>query len=294
MNFVPRDARFLVGQPSGDTPIKIICPNPQHIESTPSYAVYADGGYCFGCGYRENFDQIIHRLGVDPEHLPERTEMATRDANQRYANLNGKLDIAVKVWHRCLMEGPRQARQEWFYARGFNPASLSRFLLGHTGESFTLPLWDGDNIVGYKLRSDPVYADPEAPKYISPKGQGRTTIRPNPRGCPTVVVEGELDCYLLAQWGVDALTVSTGAGSLSDALRGTTGIIYGIPDVDDAGVAAGKALVSADPERVRLIRLPWGNDVTDFLCALEPTERGIALRRLFDARPDTTKGSTLE
>lgn len=31
---------------------RLICPNPEHKEKTPSYVIYEDYGHCFGCGYR--------------------------------------------------------------------------------------------------------------------------------------------------------------------------------------------------------------------------------------------------
>lgn len=38
---------------------RILCPNPDHIESTPSFVIYPNGvGHCFGCGYRKYSSRI--------------------------------------------------------------------------------------------------------------------------------------------------------------------------------------------------------------------------------------------
>jgi len=129
-------------------------------------------------------------------------------------------------------------------------------------------------------------------KYINQKGMGVQVVRYNPRGSPTIICEGELDSYLLCVQGCDAITTTSGADSLASALRQTSGRLFLIPDADEAGEKAAQTLLAEAPDRIRLLRLPDGfGDITDYLCSFGAEERAAAVRRLFDARPDTVEAS---
>jgi hypothetical protein len=187
---------------------------------------------------------------------------------------------------RCnttLLRGARQARASWFTARGFSPHSLERFRFGHTGERFVIPFWYDGEFRGYKLRRDERYCDPDEQKYLNPKGMPGVIIRPNPRGNPTVITEGELDAYLLAQWGLDAVTTTSGAGSLRNLLRSEQGLlrerVFVLLDNDEAGQEAADHITS-ESNLLHNIRLPTGNDITEYLAGIDAVERGSALRSL--------------
>lgn len=57
-----------VGQPAvpkGDD-VMILCPNPQHDDSNPSFGIDKSGkmGYCFACGWKQSYDQVAEKLGL--------------------------------------------------------------------------------------------------------------------------------------------------------------------------------------------------------------------------------------
>ena len=271
---------------------KIRCPNPLHDDSSPSCAVYDNGLFCYSlCGkispgqYEEwtgeTFGDLRSRVSV--QHHQHRTT--------RRSNVAG----SVAYWHETLMRGPRSSRKEWYYSRGFTERALLRWRFGHTGTHFSIPLWNADRLLGYKLRRDDEYCDPGDVKYKNQYGLGRVLIRPNPSGTPTVIVEGELDVYLLSLWGLDATTLSTGSGTLvylSEYLPKSAQYVYVIPDNDQAGIKGANDLIKTAPDRFHMLRLPDGtNDVTDYLCSFQPEERAQAIRSLFNARPNTTERS---
>lgn len=272
---------------------QIRCPNPDHHDEKPSCAIYTDHLFCFSqCGYIYP-QQYEEWTGASFGDLLQSTLPNESDKHRA----SGRSNVAGRVsyWHETLMRGPRSSRKEWYYSRGFTERALLRWKFGHTGTHFSIPLWDADRLLGYKLRRDDCFSDPGDVKYKNQYGLGRVVVRPNPTGTPTVVVEGELDAYLLALWGVDAITISTGSrtlASLSVLTSKSVQPIYVIPDNDQAGTEGAKHLVETTPDRFRLLRLPDGtNDVTDYLCSFQPEERAQALRSLFNARPNTVEAS---
>ena len=269
------DIRYLVGTPRGDAPLKINCPF--HEDDTPSYAVYADGAKCFGCGAYETTAQFIARVGGDPSALPTAHRLRSQPAPA--PDTPAEVGLRLRTWQRTLLEGARSPRQQWFLARGFWQSSISRFGFGHTGDRFSIPCGDS-----YQLRSDPLYCDEEEPRFLSHKGFPSQIVRPNPYGSTHVICEGPLDAYLLAQFGYDAITTSGGAGSLApmleQALSWRLRVVIAT-DLDEAGEEAATQLQLAFPNSRRVM---WqeGKDITDFICSVPEARRGSWLARVLE------------
>lgn len=264
---------------------KIRCPNPEHDDSNPSCAVYDDGGaFCFSrCGYIAQ-DQLKEWIGDNYASVVEEAKRTVSITNTHRGPSRDEGYRFCLLSSATLLTGPRQARKEWFYSRGFSEYSVQRFKFGHTGADFVIPLWYKGEFHGYKLRKDDLYADPDDVKYLIPKGQKSAVVRPNPTGSPTVIVEGELDAYLLSQWGMDAVTGSTGAGNLSDLLRSEKDLahkrVFLLLDMDGVGEQTALHMENTIRNAVRL-SLPSGKDITEYLCTVDEDRRGAALRNLF-------------
>lgn len=54
---------------------RILCPNPEHNERTPSYVIYDNYGHCFGCGYRASLGEALEKQSketvVEKENVKE-------------------------------------------------------------------------------------------------------------------------------------------------------------------------------------------------------------------------------
>lgn len=166
------------------------------------------------------------------------------------------------------MAGPRRDRGVYLLDRGLFLQTLRQQRIGHDGERFTIPVWNADRsqLLNVKFRTDPRYADPDAPKYDQPRGVPTSIYRPNAGGDPVVICEGEFDALALAQLGCDAVTSTAGAGNLAALLRHERlrPPVYIATDQDDAGEEAARALTAAFPAARRL-RWAGANDVSEAL-----------------------------
>lgn len=254
-------------------PILVHCPF--HDDSTPSLALYGDHAYCFGgCG----------RIALEdlPEDVREacegrgRVEGEVPRAGMKASSLVGNdLKRMIRLWHWMLVEGPRKQRLSWLASRGIDEGAVRRFLLGHTGSWFVIPILVGKEIRGVRFRRDDLYARESDPRYKNPPGQQTSLYRPNPGGWPLVVTEGEFDAMLLSLCDCDAVTSTGGAGSLVrdleregilSSVRKRGRVLHVAVDQDDAGEAVARRLA----ELVPVVRWRWeeGKDVSEVLARL--------------------------
>ena len=258
----------------------IQCPNPDHHDFHPSCALYSDGAYCFSqCG-RISRQQIEEWTGESYEaHCAgEGRRIYTSRSNNNQPLRPEELNSYVECHHRTLMDGPRSSRTEWFLGRGFTERSLLRFKFGHTGTHFVIPLWQDEKLVGYKRRRDDHYLR-EGPKYVNQFGHQTTLVRPYSRGTPTILLEGELDAYLLSQYGFDSVSATTGIRGIRRCLDGVNlPISFVLPDMDTVGLQHGEEASNA--LGATTVLLPNGKDTTEYLGSIDPTERGAAIRSL--------------
>jgi len=267
------DVRYLVGHPTSPrAPLFVHCPAHED-RDRPNLAVYPNGTYCFACGFHETREQFWERIRsgqvvVAASRPPERTESAP------------PFDpVAIKLWNRTLLYGPRRNRLPYLLDRGIREDVVRRFLIGHTGYRFSIPVWYGQEMVAVQYRADPLYADPEEERYLSPLGSKTAIARPHPGGRPSVICEGLLDAYLLVQYGIDAVTTTGGAGSLGLVLREKLSVpCLVMTDLDEAGEAAWRSLSQKRPGLVR-VRWPKGKDITEALVEVSIEKRAEQLFR---------------
>lgn len=268
----------LFGVPSGTRYVYLYCPA-HGDKGRPNLAVYRDGTYCFACGFKESPEAFLARIAQDPQAL------AGARAGGNGGGLRGPSLEELQAWVReaqaNLWEGAMRERQGWLRERGLSLTYARAYGLGHTGVAFLIPYWGPyGELTGAKLR-----ADPQAGldwRYRNLPGSSGQLFRPNPGGRPLVVVEGELDALLLAQYGADALTVSSGAGGLKripELVRLPESGVLIATDWDPAGEEAARALLAQRPGWARLPRPdPGVKDVSEWLSALPRGDRGCALR----------------
>lgn len=243
----------------------------------PNLAVYRDGTYCFACGYRESPEQFLARVARDPSAL-----LGAKVASRGPLAGGGKgkwSEAAVAAWHSLLWEGRRRSRLEWLVQRGISLSLAKDVGLGHTGEAFVLPYRDRHGrLVGWKLRADPAFTDEY--RYRNAPGLRRLLYRPRPGQGPLALAEGELDALLLASYGLDSLTVSTGVRSLPSLVREQPWLlhkeVYLFLDQDEAGEAVALQLLSLSPLWKRA-SWPEGKDISEWLTSLPFEERGRSL-----------------
>lgn len=245
----------------------------------PNYAVYADGTWCFRCGAREDPRSFSLRLGCDDtalQSLPRR-DLARSDSgplrHERHLSpaVQQQLRFDARYYHLHLTR-VNPARQRWLIERAILPNTIQRYWLGHSGSWFTIPIWQGEHIVGIKHRSDPHYRGTDLPKYRNDRLH-TSLFRPNPTGRHFVIVEGEFDALALAQYGYDAVTSTSGNLSLPGLLKGLTTrkkVMIAV-DRDEAGEEVAEKLLGMYPSGTRV--LFSGKDVTDALAALPLLER---------------------
>ena len=270
------DLAALFGVPPGTRYVTLVCPAHQD-GGRPNLVVWPDGSYCFRCGFRETPAELLRRLAAHPEQA--RSVVPGRRGKPA-ASIDW--EVRAHLAHHHLVRGARRQRQDYLVReRGLALETVERALLGHDGLRFTVPYRDQDGrVVGIKYRADPAYAW-NGPRYQNSPGLGTRLFRPNPRGWPTLVVEGELDALLASQYGVDGVTVSTGAASLARLTGPLPRRAVVATDWDEAGEKAARELLARHPGWVRLpAPVPGVKDLGEWLVSLPPPSRGRTLREV--------------
>jgi len=276
MTEIPLEQLF--GVPSGTRYVYVRCPV-HGDEGRPNLAVYRDGTYCFVCGYHETPEAFLNRIQRDPSALL---------VVQVGGSGGGKAtrpdwSLADRSWRYLLWEGGRRERQAYLSERGLSLRFCQELGLGHTGQAFSIPYRDRQGrLLGFKFRADPLYGAEW--RYRNSPGLGTQLFRPKPTRGIMVVVEGELDALLLAQYGVDAWTVSTGAGGLArggwwEKVWRDRSVVVAL-DWDQAGERAAGAILARCPNWVRASPPGTGKDVTEWLTGIPVERRGVELERV--------------
>lgn len=266
------DLAALFGVPPDTGYVTLSCPAHQD-GGRPNLVVYPDGAYCFRCGYRESPDQLRARLAAHPEQA----RVGSRGRSRGGPPVDW--EVRARLTHQHLTQGNRRHRLGYLRGRGLSLDSIERARLGHDGLRFTIPYRDeAGRVVGLKYRADPYYTW-DGPRYQNSPGLGTRLYRPLPGGYPTLVVEGELDALLAAQYGLDGVTVSTGVGGLARLVGRLPRRAVLALDWDEAGEAEAHRLLARRPGWRRLPP-PWPGvkDLGEWLVQVPELERGRTLR----------------
>ena len=230
------DVRLAVGRPSGDNPIKILCP--MHPDVNPSLCVYRGNLNCLGCGFHvsRRYASLAFLLGYWDGHGDENSgivRQAVRRINlknyvgrgimkQATRNIPPLDPYAADSFHQYLLRyGPlgRLMRE-----RGLTYATVCAYRLGYTGSHFTIPVYDMDGrLYTLKYRADDRLVDADGGdmhKYGGISGHNSSVLfsLPTLRGRTQIdelwISEGEFDCISSTQAGCVTLTATNGASSL--------------------------------------------------------------------------------
>lgn len=280
--------------PADLSPIMTHCPNKtahNRGDKRPSLAVFPENVHCMACGFDLQRDAALaFLLNVDiPKALAVISKYTSeavdgyRERVARMVNAN-PLPLAHAKLYNQQLHGRLKARLA--YLRGpqrmLTPATIDRFLLGHNGEAFVIPVLDAQGrLLSLRYRVDELLARPEYAKRYKYTGlSGRNGVYPFPAyefaqdtRDYVCLCEGEFDAMLLWQMGYPALTMTNGAGQMHKAVallpdRITRVVIFSDNDEDMwKGPAAGGAAYKAARERgMEPVWVSWpkaAKDVTE-------------------------------
>jgi 5S rRNA maturation endonuclease (ribonuclease M5) len=242
------DIRLAVGEPVGESPIKMMCP--LHFErigqedDSASLAVYRKNVHCFGCGFHitRRYASLAFLLGLwdgRGDENSERVREAVRKLKHRLKKYTNEYHepkvkyvpppidpVTVEVFHQYLLLY-REDRlvDELMTKRGLSDVTVEQYRLGHTGTHFTIPVPHLDGTwATIRYRTDEDYADKNAAdfrKYEGTWGRNAPLIYPLSvvRELSEVeelwIVEGEYDAIASNQAGNVTLTITNGAGNIA-------------------------------------------------------------------------------
>ena len=234
------------------------CPHPEHDDEHPSFYVYDDRFYCYGCRWRgdvtdlhagvnglrpgmEAAIDLAREFGVE---LPK-TSAEVRERFERRRRLESEYLERVERHHEALSRHPGVV--EWWEGRGFDGGLRERFLLGATddGAAATIPFWHRGRVHGLvrrKLRGEPKYVLPEKEDLVLGH---RPLFVPGRVREGMFLVEGYVDALALAAlgYGVAAVGGTHANGQQMEDLRRLPGPLYVLPDADEEGGKAARRLV---------------------------------------------------
>ena len=303
--------------PPGDLPVMLRCPmKEKHNDSTRSLAVYSGNIHCFGCGFHigRRYEALAYVLGLWSGYGDGyMAAMSARDVAHKYTieNLDAYRDRAAdmaakKPLNNAIAKG--YYANGWGYARidrmnalsqerGLKQWMMAQANIGYDTTRYTIPIYNREGgLISIRYRRDDFYGTVDAwtgrdkPKYEGTPGYNGTFLYPQNLVEPRkymVVVEGEFDALRLLQSGVQAMTVTNGAGQvkkffdLYDAAfpDRPLSIIHIATDMDAPGQQAAVELsIEAERRGVDWDRWYWseGKDITEFLLThtLEEVELG--------------------
>lgn len=259
--------------PTTTTDLIANCIAPGHKDDSASMVIYRNAVWCFGCRSRWWPDQFLRTI----QDLPISTQRGTNRNVEAPRYIPRAVPETYSTW---LWESHYKSQQRWLLDRGLSREVCIKNFIGHTGEAYTIPIFDAyRNVLSIRYRRDDQLASSDRPKYWGTQGANQAMLyTPRPLDVPsryfgTLLCEGELDALRLAQEGYPAVSLTNGCGAMkpehlnSLPRLGAVSVVY---DQDAPGRAAGvevTALVRSAGRQVRNIR--WadtiGKDVTEFI-----------------------------
>lgn len=248
------------------------CRCPFHEETNPSFYIFDDHAFCFGCSWQGDvikFIQDVKGLGFFDTLEWLRTQVGELPLKEIVKQVNYStpiLPIVIRYWHKLVNDQVRG----YYHSRLLTDETIDLFLLGWDGKNYVIPWWEGKPkeslVYGVKFRT----MDGKPSKYLTIKGRGQPRLfnkwmlRDTDWAC---IFFGEFDAILAHQDGFPAVSPTSGQNSWCkdwDHLFDHIWTIYIIPDVGEQ--VAGYRLASRFGDRAVLCSYPSGvgNDYTEF------------------------------
>lgn len=290
-----------LGAKVGAKEVRFLCPF--HGDTVPSANVNTATGlwHCKACGasggpidwlmrqgmsYKEALTEIGRLAGLPPPSIT--VDRGNGAAAAPVMVTKGRLTEAnVKGWHEAGLRNPEL--QQWFHEhRGYTDETIEKYQLGWDGHRVTIPVRDekGSLVNVRRYLRDAGDGQKFLPLMAGAGPDVTTRLFPgDPLPDDVVLVEGEWDAMICQQEGIDARTMTIGAGNWNPSFtplfagRNVT-IAY---DNDDAGrngaIKVAKILSNVTTVRILQIpNLPAKGDVTDFF--VDQARGGDELRAL--------------
>lgn len=262
-------------------------------QGRPNCAVYPEHIHCYVCSFhiKSRMESLAYLLNIPLHEAFRRARFYTSEHLEAYrerAALQPRLDAlptGLASGYHALLREARTKRAPWYHDRGIPDAWINRMLLGHTGEKFSIPIWDKQhNLINIRFRRDEEYVveDDETPKYSGMRGRNGTYFYPEPLfntwassqksgGDWCVVCEGELDALRLWVEDIPTISPTNGANSVKhvvEYLKQYPNIrrVYLATDQDAAGDKAAEEFINASSTQFDIVeRLVWSEakDVTE-------------------------------
>lgn len=270
---------------------QVRCPMPNHPDENPSVLIeYKVGRYkqpdlfvwCRTC--RVSLTKICEAVGVEVHRVLNGNACLNREIGQRQTQpALLPTPAEIEKWGERLC-GDKAKLAYLRDKRGLNFDTAIRYRIGHDGTAYTLPVYDGGEIVNLRR-----YVPGQKP--LSVRGRIAKRLYPNvPHGSWLMLCEGEWDTLLARQHGLPALTNTAGVGCWDDKwnihLRGRDVAITF--DCDKAGREsavrrAGEVVGVARTVKVVNLRLGHKEDLTDWFVKYQRT--AADLRQLIKDTP---------
>lgn len=183
-------------------------------------------------------------------------------------------DSQIEAWTSSLVSSSSKMGQ-LKEQRGITEQTAIDWELGWDGQRYTIPVRDAEgnlmNVRRYKMG-----AGSSANKMLNLAGHGQAAVyRPDILATEqqVVITEGEMDCILLNQFGVPAITHTAGASTFRPQWGQlfTDKVVWICYDADDAGrkgAAKVRSIIQSYAQAVYTMTIPEfkkGADVTDYL-----------------------------
>lgn len=117
--------------------------------------------------------------------------------------------VLVGIFHRY----GKDHREYWYDKRGYTDKTIDRFLLGYTGQYWTIPIFNNGTFKNFQIRGYDKFGNKIVKSYYS--GIGRLyfnlDILPEDRSTPIYITESIVDAIVLMQNGLFAVSQNSGA-----------------------------------------------------------------------------------